>query len=338
MVINHTELTNNKFETKNLICRLFDVTQPTTSHGMVVQNDRNIIEDLNRNKNIASKDYFDHYFSFEVSPQNLSYRELKDFLRFEPNRQEEILNANFENEKLEKFLDQLSDNLMNEHFKTKLDIIKLLLDHSDKQHYEAKKTGKFQANPLDLVLRSVTKICKSISKIDEKKEILNIILSGPKESYSRFYLIDQINLRLTEGKAFPETAFFPDEILNKETIKNNLADRINYFGDQVFSDPFRFEIGFTKYFLVRYHQFHPSAYLEGINRLLNDPNSTVILFRCSLSQMTQPGRKGFGYSISDKHILPELTIEKFEEVLTKIDDKNLNEENLKYYSLFQKLK
>lgn len=339
-IINHPTLKDSSLEAKTLITRLFDVDNSESQNDLFSNGTIIVLGDLDLKRRIASPKYFDHYFSIEVSSQNLPTKAIKDFIVATPEQKKTELTYYFDNLKFERFLDQLADLLVNDSFDKKRDAIVILLDQSDEQHYEIKSIGNFRVNALTTVFRTITKIGKSIGDSGEKRILLNLLLSKEQISYSRFYLLDQIHLRLSTGKIFPETEFFDENLIRdlQTEIKNKLKDLIFYFGNETINDPTKYDIVLIKYFLVRYHEFYPKEYNEGIIKLSSDPNSAVLLFRSSLTIATRSGYDKPGYNLSGTHFLPEFTAEKFEKIMAKTNFDELDDENKKFYNLFLKLK
>lgn len=339
-IINHPTLKDSSLEAKTLIARLFDVDNSESQNDLFSNGTIILLGDLDLKRRIASPKYFDHYFSIEVSLQNLPTKTIKDFIAATPEQKKTELTYYFDNLKFERFLDQLADLLVNDSFDKKRDVIVILLNQSDEQHYEIKSVGNFRVNALTTVFRTITKIGKSISDSDERRNLLNLLLIKEPISYSRFYLLDQIHLRLSTGKVYPETEFFDETLIRdlQTKITDKLKDLIFYFGNETFNDPTKYDIGLIKYFLVRYHEFYPKEYNEGIIKLSSDPNSAVLLFRSSLTVATRSGYDKPGYNLSGTHFLPEFTAVKFDEIMTKTSFDELDDENKKFYNLFIKLK
>lgn len=332
----HSELVNKSLETKSLLTVLFDVDD-SNNKGPFSGKRSNL--DIDLNKRIASEKYFDHYFSFEVSSQNLPTKEIKSFIESDKDLKKSILNSHITDQKFDKFLEQLSGILTSGNSEHKLSIMEVLLDFSDECKLETKRIGEFKVNGLDLILRTLKTIGKTLN-LNEQELLIKLILTGNKESYSRFYLTDQLYSKSNGKVGYPETDFIDISIINAnlDSISNKLKIQIRYFGGMIFKDPAKYDIDLVKYFLSRYYDFYPLKYKQGVMKCITDPNSVIIFLRCSLTQVRRSGYDQPGFNLTEKYQLPEFSIQRFDELISNIDSSRLDEENKKYFALFNKIK
>jgi hypothetical protein len=85
------------------------------------------------------------------------------------------------------------------------------------------------------------------------------------------------------------------------------------------------------------HEEDIEEYKKVIEKYLTDIETALVLFRCSVTILTGTG--GVSYSIqNDKYILPELTIEKLDNILSQISLENYKGTNKEFLAIFFKLK
>lgn len=336
---NHPELKNTSSETKSLLLILFEVDDSLDPGVFYLKKPRGRSSDIDINRRISSQKYFDHYFSFEVSSQNLPNKEIRNFIEAIPSKKKEILASNLSKNIFERFLEQLSGTIVTEPFQIKSDVFEILLDYSDEHQFEVKNVGDYKMNALALVLRIITKIGKSLINQEEQNLILDLILIKRDGSYSRFYLLDQLFLRVPDGKIYPETDFFSETLIKERYTEINvrLKSYVKFFGESTISDLSRYDIFLVKYFLTRYNDFYPKKYKAAMGKLLKVPDNLLLLFRSSLTQATRSGYDKPGYNLKD-HQLREFSTDRFDKLISKINPVDLNDENKKYYNLFLKLK
>jgi hypothetical protein len=338
-VQNHIDLNNSLSETKSLILVLFDIDDSDNSPSFFLNKSKGNSSDIEINKRIVSQRYFDHYFSFEVSSQNLPNKEIRNFIEAIPSKKKEILTSNLSKNIFERFLEQLSGTVVTETFQIKSDVFEILLDYSDEHQFEVKSVGDYHMNALVLVLRIITKIGKSLISQDEQSSILDILLIKRDGSYSRFYLLDQLFFRIPDGKIYPETDFFSETLIKERYTEINirLKSQVRFFGENTISDLNRYDIFLVKYFLTRYYDFYPRKYKAAMGKLIKLADNILLLFRSSLTQATRSGYDKPGYNLKDHH-LKDFSTDRFDKLISKINPVDLNDENKKYYNLFLKLK
>ena len=159
------------------------------------------------------------------------------------------------------------------------------------------------------------------------------------ESYSRFYLQGFLRNRVNGSSNIEPVRYFPDEIVvnKKDDIITSFKLSLKYFADEYLSIPSNSEISIIDNILRLLHEENRELYKEKLYEYLNDVEKTIILFRCSLTVLSNS--KVNAYSIqNDKHILPELTIEELDNVLGDIKIDDYQGENKDYLRVFLKLK
>jgi hypothetical protein len=327
-ILNNKDL-NAKLNTKHLINFIFkSIHFPEFNFAF---NDDNIDQEkLEREKRIAHKDFFEHYFSFKISINNISQIEINEFLKSDDEDKILILNK-YRKKKFSLFLKRVVYNLNDNSKAPKL--INFILNYSDKEDLQLLK----DENGHNLLYTTIS-FLNDIGNKFGFDIYLNEIL-GSTTSYSRFYLQTFLRNRLIGSSNIEVVKFFPEELVGKH--KKKILEKFNlslsYFSNYYLLDPKGKDLNIINNLLRLIFEEDIDKYREIVNEYLANVETALILFRCSVTILSGIG--GISYSIqNDKYILPELTIEKFDSILGVINPKEYDGTNKEFLEIFHKLK
>lgn len=287
-------------------------------------------EKLEKEKRIAHKDYFDHYFSFKVSSSTVPEKIINKFIISNNEIRDSILNE-YKDNKLTVFLKRTFYSLPETKF---VEIQKYILDFSDKEQLHLLRKDQFSFDGLFIVISFLNDIGNKFGYNEYFEEILS-----SNKSYSRFYLQGFLRNRANGSSNIEPARYFPNELieLHKQRIKDVFKLTLNHFAKEYLSNPTKYDLSIINNILRLLYEEEKKLYEEKIAEFLSDTEKTLILFRCSLTVLTGPG--GVSYSIQNgKYILPELTIEKIDKVLGGVQFDDYQGENKDYLAIFFKLK
>ncbi|WP_320112043.1 P-loop NTPase fold protein [Draconibacterium orientale] len=288
------------------------------------------IKKLEQEKRIAHKDYFEHYFSFKISPSLVPEGLIIKFINSNDENRDEIIDENLE-KKLDTFLKQLFYNLPKE--KT-AEIQKYILDYSDRKSLQLLKDDKYGYDGLFMVVSFLNRVADRFGFDEYFKQILS-----ETTSYSRFYLQGFLRNRVLKSNNIEPVRNFPEELIeaHKGEIKETFKQSLYYHADKYLANPYEYNIQIIDNIFRVLHEEDKEVYNKKIEEYLGSVNTTLILLRCSFTYLHGIG--GESYSIqNDKYILPELTIEKFDSVLGNIKLEEYEGEDKEFLAVFLKLK
>lgn len=287
-------------------------------------------EKLEREKRIAHKDYFDHYFSFKVSKNTVSEKVIESFINSEDETRDKIIEE-YKTDKLSVFLKRTFYSLPKSRY---VEIQKYLLDYSDRVQLHTLRKDVYSFDGLFIAISFLNDVGNKFGF----KEYLEEILSK-NDSYSRFYLQGFLRNRVIGSSNIEPVRYFPDDLVNQASKRITEAFKLtlDYFAKEYLASPNNYEISIINNLFRLLHEENIVLYKEKIIEYLTDVEKTLILFRCSLTVLS--GVRGVSFSIqNDKYILPELTIEKLDSVLGGISIDDYKGANRDYLAVFLKLK
>ncbi len=288
-------------------------------------------EKLEREKRIAHKDFFEHYFSFKISSNNISQIIVNNFLESENDKRSEILKE-FKNSKLSTFLKRVFYSLNDT--KTTSEIIPFMLDYSDTENLYLVKADENSFDGLTIVISFLNDIGNKFGFESYLDDILT-----KNHSYSRFYLLAFLRNRINGSSNIEPAKFFPEDLINKnkDKILDTFMLSLSHFSKKYLERPTEIDINIINNILRLNYDVNKKYYGEILNKYLENTESALILFRCSVTTLTGQGE--VSYSIqNDKYILPELTIEKLDNILGEVNPKDYNGTNKVFLEIFHKLK
>lgn len=288
-------------------------------------------EKLEREKRIVHKDFFDHYFSFKLSRSNIPESKVLRFIKSENEGRNSILEE-YKNGKLSVFLKRVFFSLPSDD--TFKGIQKYILNYADKEELNLIREDEFSFDGLFIVVSFLNDIGNKFGYENYLEEIL-----ASNDSYSRFYLKGFLRNRVNGSSNIEPARYFPKELIdaNSERILASFKNALLIFSDKLLSSPLDYEISIISNLLRLLHEEEIDLYEQKVKEFLGDIELTVLLFMCSVTVLNGGGK--VSYSIqNEKYILPNLTIEQFDDVLGEADLENYHGKNKNYLALFQKLK
>jgi len=325
-ILENKEL-NSKLHTKHLINFIFKSIH-FPEFNFAFGDDKIDYTKLESEKRIAHEDFFEHYFSFKISANNIPQIVVNKFLNSEKDNKLEIIKE-YQRTKLSLFLKRVFFSLNSEE-KAK-EQIGFILNYSDLEelHLIQDERG---INGLYIVIS----ILNDIGNKYGFNTFLDEVLSS-NTSYSRFYLQGFLRNRVNGSSNIEIVKFFPEEIITekKDEILESLKLSLDHFSNDYLERPQEIDINVINNLLRLTHEEDEEKYKQVIEKYLLDVEKALILLRCSLTILTGTG--GVSFSIQkDKYILPELTIEKLVEALGQTDE--YNGTNKEFLAIFLKLK
>jgi len=288
-------------------------------------------EKLEKEKRIAHKDFFEHYFSFKISSNNISQIVINNFIKSDNTLRIEILNV-YKKSKLTTFLKRVFYSF--KETKTINEITTFILNYSDNEELYITPVDDNNFDGLIIVISFLNDIGNKYGF----DFYLNEVLSN-NQSYSRFYILAFLRNRVNGSSNIEQVKFFPDELINKkkDEILDSFKTSLNYFAKDYLKRPFEIDLNIINNLLRLTYEIELEYYKEVINEYLSDIEKTLILFQCSVTVLTGPG--GISYSIqNEKYILPELTIERLDDILGQQNLEDYKGTGKEFLAIFQKLK
>lgn len=321
-----------KENTKQIVNTIFNTIHYDNYSGFV--KDKIDLSKLEKEKRISHKDYFDHYFSFKVSANNIPQTIIDKFLNTEIELKTQILKE-YKNTRLTLFLRRTIYSIPDD-FKQIRELQKFILDFADKEELHLLHEGIFNYNGLTTVISFLNDVCKRFGYIEYIEEILSSI-----QSYSRFFLQGFLRNKINGSSNIEPVNTIPSKIITEyETrILKKFDESLIYFSHEYLSNPFGNPIFVIRNIFLLLYEEKIEVYKKRLEEYLSDKEKAIILFRCSVTIATGFGREGEFYSIqNDKYILPELTIEKLDSILGKGKFDDFKGKNKEYLAVFLKLK
>ena len=298
-----------------------------------------IKDELNKVKSIISADYFDHYFSFKISSQNISDIIYVKFLNGSIEDKTIILNEYRDKNLFHKFIKGLLFKIQREKVK-KDEIFDEFLNYIDNNLINF--ISEFFNQGGGFVVFSLLNEVVNEYKRNEGYEIfLKSVLKDNIYSYSRYQLISSFYHNLYDAGYTDQLTFFPKEILmgNQSIITDRIYAYLKYFGEDFKVRTKDFDDYTIGDILKNILKMDEKLYSDVIDKIMLDDEYILILFRLSLSQLQSTSFLGIAYTISnDEYIMPQLTIEKFSEKLGTIKQMEYIGRNKEYLDLYYNLK
>lgn len=327
-ILENKEL-NSKLHTKHLINFIFkSIHFPEFSFAL--GDDKIDYTKLESEKRIAHDDFFEHYFSFKISSNNIPQIVVNKFLNSETENKIEIL-KDYQKTKLSLFLKRVFYSLHNEEKANEL--FKFILNYSDNKelHLFQDDSG---FNGLYIVISFLNDIGNKFGFNIYLEEIL-----ASNRSYSRFYVQSYLRNRINGSSNIEIVKFFPEELIvdKKDKILESFQLSLGHFSDDYLERPLEIDINIVNSLIRLNYEEKVEKYRQIIEKYLSDIETTLILFRCSVTILSGIG--GVSFSIqNDKYILPELTIDKLDTILGQIVLEEYNGTNKEFLAIFFKLK
>jgi len=283
-----------------------------------------------KDKRIVHPDYFDHYFTFKISDRNIPQSIISAFLIADSSKQEKILDE-YKNSlfkvMLTRIMFSISPNKVDQQF------FKFFLDYSDSRNLEDSELGQYRYNGLFLIITMLIDICKQYGFEYLYNEMTICI-----DSYSRFYLLSNLQNRVGKKTNFGFVKDIPDELLSgKEAkIQQSYKKTVGIISVRYLNSPFTYKPFRINEFLRILSEYDISKYRRYISKYFKDDDKSILLFICSLTVIT--GESTSYFIQNEKYILPEINIEKLDERLSKISIEKYESHNKEYLALFYKLK
>ena len=284
-----------------------------------------------REKRVVHPDYFDHYFTFKVSLQNIPQAVIDSFIAAGDRTKETILD-NYHNPLFPVLLTRILFSTKSSQINQ--DFFKFFLDYSDSRTLEDSNFSKYNRSGMWEVLSLLNDISKQVGH----SYFYHELFENP-NSFSRFYLLSTLKKRIDKKDDIDPVKDFPDElIIGQETrIEKQHLELLNRISEKYLNAPFEHEIFRINDFLRTLFVYEKQSYQSYIAKYLVEDDTSILLFHCSL---TFVGMGGFtSYFIQDEHhILPEMTINIFDERLSKIALDTYLGKKKEILALFYKLK
>ena len=286
---------------------------------------------LEKEKRLAHGAYFEHYFSFKVSQNNIAQAIIDRFINSEDNEKEIILKE-FKESKLSLLLKRVLYSLPDDYSINSLR--KFILDFSDKEHLQSSHTGQYNYVGLDSIILFLNGLGKKYDFSGYLEEILN-----GNSSYSRFYLQGFLMNKAIGSQNAGPVKDFPIELIdsNKPRILSTFHASLLSFTESYLAKPLKYEINIINDIFRLLHQEEIELYRVKIRDFLSEIGKTIILFRCSLTHSFYNGKESYTIQ-DDKYILPELTTKIFDDILSKVELETYVGSNKNYLEIFFKLK
>lgn len=327
-ILENKEL-NSKLHSKHLINFIFkSIHFPEFSFAF--GDDKIDYSKLESEKRIAHEDFFEHYFSFKISSNNIPQIVVNKFLNSKIDDKREIIKE-YQKTKLSLFLKRVFFSLNNEE-KAK-EQIEFILNYSDSEELHIIQDDR-GFNGLYIVTSFLNDIGNKFGFNVFLDEVLSSI-----ESYSRFYLQGFLRNRVNGSSNIEVVKFFPEELITKKKVEilESFKLSLDHFSDDYLERPLEIDIHIINNLLRLNQEEEVEKYTQLIEKYLSNVETALILFRCSVTILSGSG--GVSFSIqNDKYILPDLTIEKFDEALGQLVLDDYNGTNKEFLAIFLKLK
>lgn len=313
---------------KNLLIKLFESLHLPEPN--LIGKELDLVQ-LEKGKRIVHKDYFDHYFTFRISNRNVPQKLIDSFLKADDAKKTAILDE-YQNSLFSVLVRRIGFHMEETDFNQSF--VKFFLDYSDSKSLEDSQFDTFNSNGLFIIISMLNEISLRFGY----QQFFNEVIAKT-DSYSRFYLIGQMKDRLKDGNNFDSVKDFPMDLLkdNADRIRGSFIECVQIITKNYLALPFDHPIGRINESLRLLNQNDHNQYISYISTYFEDDEKSILLFYCSL---TFVGMGGFtSYFIQEEHhILPEMTIKKFDERLSKIDLDTYSGKNKEILALFYQLK
>ncbi len=315
-------------ESKDLTHFIFDsILYKENSFGT----DKKSLDILEKEKRIAHPDYFEHYFSFKVSKNNIPQAEIDNFLTSSDDAKDIQLKKYIRND-LWQFLKRVN-YCIPEDFNIEA-LQKYMLDFSDMENLQAIRKDEYHAYGVSIIINFLNDIGNKFGFETYIEEIL-----ASTKSYSRFYILSFLRNKCIGAKNINHARLFPDELVkeNKDRILGSFEKSFSYFSKHYLSDPLSHEDYIVNDLLRLLYDLSQKEYQNKISEYEKDIESCLLLFRLSLTTVTSAGVVSY-FIQNEEHILPELTIERFDKVLGDVLPDKYTGRYKEYLQLFHNLK
>ena len=315
-------------KTKELIIKLFSLNSYSGYEGLK--------EELNRDKRLASSDYFEQYFSFKVLSKNIPDIEFKEYINSDQATRYKILTYYKGKKLIHTLLKGLKYRIQKDEEKTKFNsYYKELIDYCDAELLDY-TTEFFEQSGWFVIINFLVEI--SHEHIDDTGyDILFEELLFETTSYTRYITLAFLRNRVMSRNNHLVVSSIPQVIIEKykERIIQRLRELLLQYAEQIKNNKHDFKEFTTIEILRLLHEVDPLSYSDTIDQfIINDANA-VLLFKFSLTRFVQSGNPDVAYLITnEKHIMPYLTVAKFSERLSLIDLSKYSGSNKEFLELF----
>jgi hypothetical protein len=298
-----------------------------------------LIELLAKQKRVASKDYFEHYFSFKVLESNVPNSDIDNYF-LDPEKRKEILNKFKEKGLFRKFLRELLfiiQELTVENLKVHY---KELFDYSDENDLVSYQSKYFGQTGWFITISFLMDLSKHFKADNSYSYLMQEALSDEK-SYSRYLFLSSLINMIENIGSYDHVKDFPSNVLDDFKTKILLAQKkgVIYFSDQIKAGKSKLEEAHQITVLKTLSKIDPENYKLAIRDYIKKAENALLVFKYSLSATSGTGITGAAYSIHENvHMMPMMNIESLNKRLSQIPKNGYEGKNLEYLELFYNLK
>ncbi|MBN1968614.1 MAG: hypothetical protein JW870_04530 [Candidatus Delongbacteria bacterium] len=295
-------------------------------------------DDLNKEKRIASLDYFEHYFSFKILSNNVPDSDYEKFITTDSQGRKEILTYYKEKNLLYKFLKGLVYKVQKVEDKSTIDsFYEELLDYCDEELLGF-VTEHFEQSGWFVIVSFLIDISDSYDG-SAGYDLLFENLLIQKVSYTRYFVLAFLRNRVVVNNNYQVVATIPEEIIvqYKDRITERQKELLFVYAESLKDNSYQLE-EFTRTDILRtLYEVDSAKYDEIIEELLKIDEYAVLLFKHSLTRYLKLNEVGFQIS-DERHIMPNLTVKRLDEKLSKIKVESYEGKFKEFLSLFNNLK
>jgi hypothetical protein len=326
------EVQDARSKTKDLLIDLFSLDSG---------NQYNYIkEDIVNNKKIVSPEYFEQYFSFKISSKNIPEAAYTNFIKGNYAVKKEILNQYRDKNILHKFLNGLAYKVQEASEKEKFTTnFSELLQYSDEE-LKNYTTEYFNQRGWFAILSFLVTLSNEF-KENNGYDLLFDELLKKENSYSSFFVLDFLYNEVFLKNNFRIVSLIPKDYLEskRDKIKKQYNILVQNISNTISENTYNLDDYTIRHILIRLSENKPDIYSQIIESLLAIDDKAILLFRISLSTLTQSNYKGIGYAILDESfILPNLSVKIFNERLSQIELSSYKGDRSEFLELFYNLK
>lgn len=326
------ELRGVSEETHKLLLELFSLKSNTSYETLK--------EELNKNKRIASPDYFEQYFSFKILSINVPDEDYNKFINKDEDSRKTILDHYKNKNLIHKFLKGLvykiqksSDkNLFNTYYNE-------LLDYCDKYLIDF-TTEYFEQNGWFVIASFLIDISHEYEK-DEGFKLLFKSLYIENISYSRYLILTFLRNRVVLNNNYRVVASIPEDIIdkNKTKILNRHKELLFHYVETLTKNTYEFDEYTVSQLLRTLWEVNKEKYESEIKLFTEVDANIILVFKYSLTMLTRSGKEKYAYLLSNNnHIMPTMNIDRIDKMLNKINREKYEGANKEFLDLFYILK
>jgi predicted KAP-like P-loop ATPase len=296
-------------------------------------------ENINKNKKVVSNDYFNHYFSFVISSSNIPDIDLHKYINENKDSRLEILTFYLGKDLINKFLKRLVYKI--EYLEDKPDcetLISQLIEFSDNK-LKSILFKDINQNGWGIIYNGIIEIAQIYQAQNGFKTLIDCI-TLESISNTRFQILNNLVFEIYKKNNI-HLSLIPAEILtsNSNIIHEKFKFQLLEIAKLLMQDKFELSYFELRGFFFILKTISDEEYGHLLSIYTESIEKTILLFRYSLSSYSITGQDGPGFALIENNwIIPEMTIAKFDQILSNGELSKFTEENYDYLNLFFNLR